>query len=48
MCPQDSLAEIDEALKYALEARAIARDSKKPLIDGFINDLLDARLEASK
>jgi len=48
VCPEDSLAEIDEALKYALEARAKARDSKKPLIDEFINDLLDARLEVSK
>ena len=48
MCPEDSLAEIDEALKYALEARAMARDSKKPMIDDFINDLLDLRLEVSK
>ena len=48
MCPEDSLAEIDEALKYALQTRATVRDSKKPLVDEFINDLLDARLEASK
>jgi predicted ATP-dependent Lon-type protease len=49
VCPEpDSLEEIDQALKYALETRARVRDSKKPIVNEFINDLLDARIEASK
>lgn len=49
MCPdKDSLEEIDQALRYALETRAKAPDSKKPIVNHFINELLDARLEASK
>ena len=44
MCPiQDSLAEIDEALKFALETKAKTQDSRKHIIDHFINELLDER-----
>ena len=49
VCPdEETLEEIDQALAYAVETRAKVRDSKKPAVDEFINDLLDARLEASK
>ena len=44
----DSLKEIDEALKYALETRATTQDSKKHIIDDFINDLLDERSRLTK
>lgn len=50
MCPDInvSLKEIDEALKYALETRATTQDSKKHIIDHFINDLLDERSRLTK
>ena len=50
MCPDVtvSLAEIDEALQFALETRATTQDSKKHIIDHFINDLLDERSRLSK
>tara|TARA_R110000822_G_scaffold1273_9_gene5804 strand:+ start:1773 stop:1925 length:153 start_codon:yes stop_codon:yes gene_type:complete len=44
----ESIIEIDEALQHALLARRQTRDSKKHLIDKFIDDLLDTRLEASQ
>jgi hypothetical protein len=40
--------EIDEALKYAVESKMATDDSRKHIIDDFINDLLDERLEANK
>lgn len=49
MCPDpDSLAEIDEALKFALETKATTQDSRKHIIDHFINELLDERSRLSK
>lgn len=49
MCPDEStLQEIDEALKYAVETKHQIRDSKKPIVADFIDELLDARLEASQ
>lgn len=49
MCPDESiLREIDEALKYAVETKQSIRDSKKPVVKEFIDELLDARLEASR
>lgn len=40
------IKEIDEALKYAVATKNAVRDSKKPLVYEFIDDLLDARIEA--
>ena len=44
----ESITEIDEALLHALLARRQTRDSKKHLIDKFIDDLLDSRLEVTQ
>tara|TARA_R110000822_G_scaffold280330_1_gene401941 strand:- start:621 stop:773 length:153 start_codon:yes stop_codon:yes gene_type:complete len=44
----ESLQEIDEALEHALRTRHETRDSKKHLLDKFIDDLLDSRLELTK
>lgn len=38
-----SLEEIDEALKYAVESKRNTRDSKKHIINEFIDELLDDR-----
>jgi len=40
--------EIDEALKYAVESKLTTDDSRKHIIEEFIDDLLDERLEANK
>ena len=40
--------EIDEALKYAVESKLTTDDSRKHIIQEFIDDLLDERLEANK
>jgi hypothetical protein len=42
---EPELIDIDEALAYAVATRKNVRDSKKPLVLEFINDLLDARNE---
>jgi hypothetical protein len=44
----ETLEEIDEALKHAYTTRQNAIDSKKPLVDKFIDDLLDSRLEITR
>lgn len=43
-----TIAEIDEALLHAIFTRQQSIDSKKHLIDKFIDDLLDCRLELSQ
>lgn len=48
MSETETLAEIDEALQHALDTRRNATDSKKHLVDKFIDDLLDSRLELTK
>ena len=44
----ETIEEIDEALTYAIASRKTTIDSKKHLVDKFIDDLLDSRLELSK
>lgn len=44
----ETLEEIDEALFHAYLTRKNAIDSKKPLVDKFIDDLLDSRLEITR
>jgi len=44
----ETIQEIDEALAHAVDTRAKAIDSKKHIIDKFIDDLLDTRLELTK
>jgi hypothetical protein len=44
----ETLREIDEALAYAVDTRAKTIDSKKHIVDKFIDDLLDSRLELTK
>jgi hypothetical protein len=41
----ETIKEIDEALAYAVSTRAKTIDSKKHIVDKFIDDLLDCRLE---
>jgi hypothetical protein len=43
-----SIDEIDEALKHAVQSKMTTEDSRKHIIQGFIDDLLDERLEANK
>jgi hypothetical protein len=45
---EPDINEIDEALKNAIESKKITRDSKKHIIDHFIDELLDQRLEITK
>jgi len=45
---EPEIKEIDEALANAVESKKKTRDSKKHIIDDFINDLLDQRLEIKK
>lgn len=40
--------DIDEALKFAAESHRQARGRKRQIIGEFIDELLDARLEAAK
>jgi hypothetical protein len=44
----ETIQEIDEALAHAVDTRSKAIDSKKHIIDKFIDDLLDTRLELTK
>lgn len=44
----ETIEEIDEALAHAIDTRAKAIDSKKHIMDKFIDDLLDSRLELKK
>jgi hypothetical protein len=44
----ETLSEIDEALAYAVDTRAKTIDSKKHIVDKFIDELLDSRLELTK
>lgn len=44
----ETLKEIDEALAYAVDTRAKTIDSKKHIVDKFIDELLDSRLELTK
>lgn len=44
----ETLQDIDEALAHAVDARFKAIDSKKHIVDKFIDDLLDLRLELTK
>jgi hypothetical protein len=44
----ETLEEIDEALAHALITRKQSIDSKKHIVDKFIDDLLDSRLELTK
>lgn len=41
----ETLKEIDEALAFAVNSRATTIDSKKHIVNKFIDDLLDSRLE---
>lgn len=44
----ETIAEIDEALAHAIASRKTTIDSKKHLVNKFIDDLLDSRLELSE
>jgi hypothetical protein len=44
----ETLSEIDEALFHANLSRRASIDSKKHIVDKFIDELLDARIEVSK
>jgi len=44
----ETLEEIDEALAHALITRQQSIDSKKHIVNKFIDDLLDSRLELTK
>ena len=44
----ETISEIDEALSHALLARKASIDSKKHIVDKFIDELLDARIEVAK
>jgi len=44
----ETVTDIDEALTHAIATRKAARDSKKHLVDKFIDDLLDSRAELTK
>jgi hypothetical protein len=44
----ETIQEIDEALSHAIDTRAKTIDSKKHIVDKFIDDLLDSRLELTK
>lgn len=41
----ETIQEIDEALMHAVNTRATTIDSKKHIVNKFIDDLLDSRLE---
>lgn len=44
---EESTEDIDEALKYAAESHRKAQGRKRQIIGEFIDELLDARLEAA-
>lgn len=43
----ETISEIDEALKHAILTRKASIDSKKHIVDKFIDELLDARIEVA-
>lgn len=43
----ETISEIDEALKHAIKTRKASIDSKKHIVDKFIDELLDARIEVA-
>lgn len=45
---EPDISEIDEALANAIKSRKTTQDSRKHIIDHFIDDLLDQRLEITK
>lgn len=48
MADIETIEEIDEALLHACLTKKNSIDSKKGLVDKFIDDLLDSRLELTK
>ena len=44
----ETISEIDEALTHALLTRKASIDSKKHIMDKFIDELLDARIEVAR
>ena len=48
MAEIETIEEIDEALFHAYQTKLQSIDSKKHLVDKFIDDLLDSRLELTK
>ena len=48
MADIETVKEIDEALLHAYLTRKQTIDSKKHIVDKFIDDLLDSRLELTK
>jgi hypothetical protein len=44
----ETISEIDEALAHALLTRKASIDSKKHIVNKFIDELLDARIEVAK
>lgn len=44
----ETISEIDEALEHAIATRRASIDSKKHIVDRFIDELLDARIEVAK
>lgn len=44
----ETIQEIDEALSHAVYTRSKTIDSKKHIVDKFIDDLLDSRLELTR
>lgn len=44
----ETIEEIDEALAHAINNRDRVRDSKKHIVDKYIDELLDTRLELTK
>jgi hypothetical protein len=44
----ETIKEIDEALAHAVDTRSKTIDSKKHIVDKFIDDLLDSRLELTR
>jgi len=46
--PEPDISEIDEALTNAIQSKRKTQDSRKHIIDHFIDDLLDQRLEITK
>ena len=43
----ETISEIDEALIHAINTRKASIDSKKHIVDKFIDELLDARIEVA-
>jgi hypothetical protein len=47
---EHTISEIDEALSHAIKARKLPQytQRQRDIVDGFIDDLLDMRLEINK